>query len=111
MATTPEGRVKTAIKTYLKTLSHCWFFMPQGNGYGVNGVPDIVGCYCGVFFAVEVKAPGKLRTLTAMQRIQIAAIGRAYGYVIAADTVGAVQDLIESIDRTLAVTKMMEQGA
>ena len=43
MAMGPEGKVKAIIKAWLKSLAHCWFFMPATHGYGVSGVPDIVG--------------------------------------------------------------------
>lgn len=99
MARTPEAAVKLKIKGFLLTLKHCWFFFPATHGYGINGVPDIVGCYRGVFFAVEVKAPGKLRGVTALQQIQIDGINKALGYAIAADDVQTVRDLIEKIDK------------
>ena len=58
---TPEGKIKTEIKKYLDSLGDlCWYFMPAMNGYGRKGIPDIVGCFSGVFFAFEVKsAEGK----------------------------------------------------
>jgi Holliday junction resolvase len=98
---TPEGKVKAAIKGYLRTLPNCWFFMPATHGYGVNGVPDIVGCYKGVFFAIECKAPGKLRQLTALQAMQIREINHAHGWAIAADTLQHVEELFRLIDISL----------
>jgi hypothetical protein len=105
MAMTPEAKVKGQIKAYLRTLTHCFFFFPAAHGYGVNGIPDLIGCYKGVFFAVEVKAPGKLKNVTALQRMQIAAINDAQGWAIAADSVEAVVELIALIDRMLEHTK------
>jgi hypothetical protein len=101
MATTPEGKVKGHIKAYLRTLPKCFFFFPAAHGYGVNGIPDVIGCYQGVFFAIEVKAPGKLKNVTALQRMQIAAINDAQGWAIATDNVQAVVELITLIDRML----------
>lgn len=98
---TPEGRVKAAIKKFLHTLADCWFFMPAAHGYGVNGIPDIIGCYRGLFFAIEVKAPGKLKNLTPLQAMQIANINGAQGWAIAADSLGHVEELIRLIDITL----------
>ena len=49
-------------------------------GYGRNGVPDIVGCYKGHFFAIECKA-GK-GTTTALQDKNIKEIEKAGGRVI-----------------------------
>jgi hypothetical protein len=101
MAKTPEALLKTKIKGFLLTLHHCFFFMPAAHGYGVNGIPDIVGCYKGVFFAIEVKAPGKLTNVTALQRIQLNAINQAQGWAIAADSVQHVHELFELIDKSL----------
>lgn len=55
MADTPEKKVKKAVTARLKTLG-AYYFYPVTGGYGSSGVPDIVGCYRGYFFAIECKA-------------------------------------------------------
>ena len=55
MATTPEGKVKKRAKEHLDTAG-AYYFMPATGGFGRSGVPDIVGCFNGVFFAIECKA-------------------------------------------------------
>lgn len=68
---TPEHYEKRDIRRVLdKYLA--WHFMPQMGGFGRNGVPDIIGCYKGRFFAIEVKREGK--KLTPLQERQGAAI-------------------------------------
>jgi hypothetical protein len=52
---TPEGKVKTKVRAELMRRS-IYHFMPATGGYGRSGVPDIVGCYRGCFFAIETKA-------------------------------------------------------
>ena len=104
MAKTPEATVKAKIKGFLLTLRDCWFFFPAAHGYGVNGVPDIIGCYKGVFFAIEVKAPGRLNGVTALQQIQIDGINKAMGYAIAADSVNLVHALFAQIDRMIKIS-------
>ena len=101
MATTPEGKLKALIKAFLRTQAHCFFFMPATHGFGINGIPDIVGCYKGLFFAIEVKAPGKLRNVTALQRMQINQINHAHGWAVAADSVQHVEELFILMDRML----------
>lgn len=63
---TPEGKVKEAIKRRLFEAG-IYFFMPRGTVYGRRGIPDIVGCVGGRFFAIEVKAgknrPTKLQSM------------------------------------------------
>jgi hypothetical protein len=95
---TPEGRVKDVIKAYLRSLPNCWFFMPAAHGYGVNGIPDIVGCYKGVFFAIEVKAPGKINQTTPLQRMQINEINQAHGWACVADDLAVVHDMFDRIN-------------
>lgn len=80
---TPEGKVKDDIKKYLISLGDdCWFFMPMMMGYGRKGIPDIVGCLRGNFFAVEVKAPGKEKATTPWQDRELHKVNQAGGYAI-----------------------------
>ena len=52
---TPEAKVKKKVVQQLKLLD-AYYFYPVTGGYGRSGVPDIVGCYKGKFFAIECKA-------------------------------------------------------
>lgn len=52
---TPESKVKAKAVAQLKALG-AYYFYPVTGGYGSSGVPDIVGCYNGVFFGIECKA-------------------------------------------------------
>ena len=87
MASTPEGKVKTAIKKYLKSLPNTWFYMPVQNGMGVIGIPDIIACIDGKFLAIETKAPGKEKTVTANQQMQIDGILAANGHALVTSSV------------------------
>lgn len=104
MAKTPEGRVKGAIKKWLCTLPHCWFFSPAGTVYSA-GIPDLIVCYKGVFVGIEVKAPGKVTNTTPLQREQIRLINMAMGYAIAADNLEMVQALFRDIDLRLGLAR------
>jgi Holliday junction resolvase len=55
MAQTPESKVKSLVTRQLKELG-AYYFYPATGGFGRSGVPDIVGCYQGLFFAIECKA-------------------------------------------------------
>ena len=78
MAATPEGRVKAKVVKQLKALG-AYYFYPVTSGYGGSGVPDIVGCYRGCFFAIECKA-GKNKP-TPLQAKNIDSIAAAGGLV------------------------------
>jgi hypothetical protein len=59
MARTPERAVKDKVKALLDSLkADVYYCMPIGTGYGNSGVPDFIGNYRGLFFAVEAKANG-----------------------------------------------------
>lgn len=71
MATTPEGKVKKAVKALLDAAG-AYSFRPVSNGMGAMGVPDVIGVLRGRFIGVEVKAgkgkPTELQ-LQALRRI------------------------------------------
>jgi hypothetical protein len=82
MATTPEGRVKRQVTDFLKSLGNVYYFMPVPSGYGESTL-DYIGCYRGLLFAIETKAPGKHPTNR--QNQIISAITRAGGRVFVID--------------------------
>jgi Holliday junction resolvase len=79
MAKTPERKVKDAVVTILKRFG-AYYFYPVSGGFGRSGVPDIVGCYMGLFVAIECKA-GVGKT-TALQDAQIEQIKQAGGVAL-----------------------------
>jgi len=78
MAMTPEAKVKKVVVAQLKALG-AYYFYPVTGGYGASGVPDIVGCYQGKFFAIECKAGNNKPT--ALQQRNIDAIAAQGGMV------------------------------
>jgi Holliday junction resolvase len=55
MVMTPEAKVKRKVVAQLKELG-AYYFYPVTGGYGRSGVPDVIGCYKGLFFGIECKA-------------------------------------------------------
>lgn len=104
---TPEGKVKKKVREVLKAQG-AWVFMPVQTGRGMMGVPDFVVCYpitvtqemvgqrLGVFVGVETKAPGKERTVTALQRMQLDNIATAGGVSLVATEADGLIARIES---------------
>lgn len=95
---TPEKKVKTKVVEILKGFGAYYFYASTG-GYGASGVPDIVGCYKGKFFAIECKA-GKGKT-TALQEKNIAQIIAQGGLAIVVneDNIEDVNELLKQIER------------
>ena len=79
MAATPESRVKSRVVAQLKALK-AYYFYPVTGGYGGSGVPDIVGCFKGKFFAIECKAG--TNKPTALQQKNIDSIAAQGGAVL-----------------------------
>ena len=91
---TPEKKVKTKVVAILKELG-AYYFYPITGGYGASGVPDIVGCYKGRFFAIECKGTSKGKT-TALQDKNIAQIIAQGGLAIVVH-----EDNIEDVNEVL----------
>ena len=95
MASTPEGKVKNAIKKLLDTKG-IWHFSPVSNGMGRHGIPDIICCWNGRFLAIECKAPGKRGNTSVLQDREIAAIKGANGLAVVVDDVEQLKELINA---------------
>ena len=108
---TPEKKVKAKVVSVLKGYG-AYYFYPVAGGYGAAGIPDIVGCYNGRFFAIECKA-GKGKT-TALQDKNIAQIHGQAGYAIVVNETNT-QDVAEMMKRIweldfgMRETKEMEE--
>ena len=76
---TPEAKVKKRVVNVLKE-NGAYYFFPATGGFGRSGVPDIVGCYRGVFFGIECKA-GSNRP-TALQEAEMRKIREANGITL-----------------------------
>ena len=67
---TAEFYEKHKIKLFLASLDSCWHFSPMMNGFGKQGVPDIVACIRGRLVGIEVKRAGKSPTPLQEHRMQ-----------------------------------------
>ena len=73
---TPEKKVKNLVVKQLKEIG-AYYFFPATGGYGRSGVPDVVGCWKGRFFAIECKAGNN--TTTALQELELKKIQEVGG--------------------------------
>lgn len=93
----PEAAVKAAVKALLRSMG-IWFYMPVQNGMGVVGIPDFICCWAGTFLAIETKAPGKGRTVTANQQARITEIRAAQGVALVIDDVEQLKDFFDHVE-------------
>jgi len=96
MAVTPEKKVKDKVVKILKEFG-VYYFFPATYGFGRSGVPDIVCCLEGNFFAIECKA-GKNKP-TALQEREMEAIRKTKGValVVNEENIEHVRILIEEM--------------
>lgn len=89
MASTKEGLVKKKVKALLDRLG-AYHFSPMGTGYGHAGVPDIVGCYRGLFFCIECKTIGNKPTALQSKELEKIAVQGGIAFVVNEDTLDRV---------------------
>ena len=94
-----ESTITAEIQRYLSRVPGWWGFKVQGGGSQMRGVPDIVGCYCGLFVAFEVKRPvvGKLSELQKHRIDQIIAAGGRACVVYGVEDVKRVLEGLSSL--------------
>lgn len=96
---TPESKVKEKVKKLLDSYKpRLWYCMPAARVYGKSGVPDFIGVFHGLFFAVETKA--RNNKPTAMQLMQMGRIEQAQGdtFVITEDTLYKLAGWLRTVD-------------
>ena len=77
---------------YLKTVPGCFSWKEHGGMYGTAGIPDIIACINGRFYAFEVKTPvGKT---TALQDATIRKIRKCGGQAFVVRSVDEVKEIL-----------------
>ena len=86
---TPEAAVKKNVVAVLKARG-VYYFYPVTGGYGMSGVPDIVCCYKGKFFAIECKAGDNKPTALQQKNIDAIRAQRGLAIVVNEDNIDHV---------------------
>lgn len=100
MASTPEGKVKSKVRQWLKD-HNIYYFCPIPSALGGStGVPDFICCVppAGKFLGIECKAPGKRKSTTANQDRQIELIQRARGWALVVDDVAQMDEFWAAVN-------------
>jgi hypothetical protein len=85
----PEAKITKKIREYL-LLQGAFVFKIHGSPQMMSGLPDLVVCWRGKFYGIEVKQPGGI--VTERQRFIHRMIDRAGGAVIVATSLDDVRD-------------------
>lgn len=68
MATKPESRLQRKIRKELEKEVGGWWVKIHGGPFQAAGIPDLIGCVEGLFFALEVKTPEDTRGASEIQK-------------------------------------------
>ena len=99
MAQTPEGKVKAKVVATLKD-EGVYYFFPVTGGFGRSGVPDIVCCVNGWFFAIECKAGKNKPTLLQVNEIERIRRANGVAVVVNEENWDMVRDLVRKLKET-----------
>ena len=87
-----EKDIVAAILRHLKQRPRCFAWKTHGGMYGTAGIPDIIACIDGRFYAFEVKQPtGKL---TRLQEVTLDKIRVAGGVAVMVTSVKEVKSAL-----------------
>ena len=87
-----ETTIQKNIVRYLRDLG-AWCFKVHGSPYQRAGVPDLLCCHKGVFYAFEVKRPGEKATpIQAHELEQVQAAGGTATVVTSVDDVRSLME-------------------
>ena len=87
-----ENDIVRAILNYLNTVPGCFAWKEHEGMYGTAGIPDIIACINGGFYAFEVKTPvGKT---TALQDATIRKIRKCGGQAFVVRSVDEVKEIL-----------------
>ena len=87
-----EKKIEDEIKQYIKEHGGLCYKIHGGDLYQETGIPDLLVCWGGLFFGIEVKDPGGKPS--AIQLAQGARIKKAKGHFIIATSVEDVKNYI-----------------
>ena len=90
-----EQGIQKKILTYLDSIGAYSFKVLSANKSGVH---DIVGCYKGKFFSVEVKTPVTQKNVSPLQAYNLRKVIASGGYSIIAWDVSQVKQMIGDMD-------------
>ena len=88
-----EKEIENSIKDYIKERGGLCYKIHGGDLYQENGIPDLLCCWGGLFFGIEVKDPDGEPSV--MQLAQGMRIKKAHGHFIIATSVQDVLDYIK----------------
>ena len=94
----PEGKLRDAVTKNFKKLrtsgERIWWLKVHGGPAQRAGVPDFIGCYLGLMFAIELKVDTKVSLI---QQSELRWLDAAGGMVAVCRTLGDVEDFLREV--------------
>lgn len=90
-----EAELQRACVKYLNGLDNCWFINTVGGSSQAGGAPDLLICYGGKFFGVELKLGGSY-DLTGRQKVVLKRIELAGGTSARVTSVEELADILKN---------------
>lgn len=78
-----------------------WCMKTHGSGMGRRGIPDIIGVFNGMMFALEVKRPGG-GVVAPLQRWELSKIAAARGVAAVVESVEDAEEVLGLVNREAA---------
>ena len=101
---TEASLVNKIMASLEKGLGGIWIKISAGP-FQVAGLPDIIGCYKGKFIGLEVKLPGKEKTLTKIQQFWLRKINEAGGKASMVTSVEQSLELVQNTRKRLKISR------
>lgn len=89
-----EAALSGRIVKWFRAQDGVWARKVSGGSFGSAGEPDIDVVWRGVSIKIEVKLPGKLNTLTELQKLALERWGQAGSVVGVVTSLDEVKDLL-----------------
>ncbi len=77
-----EKDITAAIMRFLRMVPRCFAWKEHGGMYGTAGIPDVICCLDGRFFAFEVKTPDGVVTKLQERTIHKIKVAGGHAYVV-----------------------------
>jgi len=78
---------------WAKARPDIWLMKVMGNSIQTGGIPDILACYKGKFYAIELKRPDGQGVLATRQEAQLRRIIRAGGIGVVVDSLEQFKEI------------------
>ena len=106
MARKGETHLQKRIHSALRRAFNWWGFKVHGGPFQAAGIPDIVGCCAGLFFALEVKMPkGKISEVQKETIRDIRRKGQGFATVVTTP-----EEAVDFVRRVLRKQKRLLEG-